>query len=69
MKQLTKSEIAKVFQIDKELVDKCTSVYKIIENRERAFVNKVLKPWLTELVNKENLSNGQKKTSCKANKG
>ena len=54
MNQLTKSEIAKMFQIDEELIDIGTSFYEIIENREREFVNKVLEPWLTEFTNKEN---------------
>ena len=52
MKKLTKTEIAKLFQVDEKVIDKCTSSYGIRIKREREFINKVLKPWLLKLIKK-----------------
>ncbi len=53
MKKLTKTQIAKIFQVDEKLIDKAISSYEITIKREREFVDKVLKPWLVRMEETE----------------
>ena len=55
MDKLTKSDIAKIFGINKEEIgylNNRISSYEVVEKREKRFINKVLIPWLSKIKEK-----------------